>query len=164
MNHIFISYSRKDTDVVNIFTEKLRKSGLDVWLDTSGSGTGIPFSTKWFEVIEEALYMSSGAVIFKSNYWESSIPCNKEFNIICKCDIPYLEINPSSVKIDSDSVYTQVDNFICEKVNTQTNNLRTTLFASAYRYKTGTNPYQLIKNTKGFFASLLYTISETYAV
>ena len=160
MNHIFISYSRKDTDVVNIFTEKLRKSGLDVWLDTSGSGTGIPFSTKWFEVIEEALYMSSGAVIFKSNYWESSIPCNKEFNIICKCDIPYLEINPSSVKIDSDSVYTQVDNFICEKVNTQTNNLRTTLFASAYRYKTGTNPYQLIKNTKGFFASLLYTISE----
>ena len=45
MNHIFISYSRKDSEYVNAVTALLREAGLSVWQDISGKGSGIPFST-----------------------------------------------------------------------------------------------------------------------
>ena len=55
MNHIFVSYSRKDEAVVDLFVAGLREAKVNVWQDKSGAGTGIPFSTKWFDVIVEAL-------------------------------------------------------------------------------------------------------------
>ena len=79
MNHIFISYSRKDSEYVNAVTALLREAGLSVWQDISGKASGIPYSTKWFEVIQEALFSSAGAVIFTSEQWEKSDPCKKEF-------------------------------------------------------------------------------------
>ena len=56
MDHIFISYSRKDEEQVNAFVERLRGFGFEVWQDVSGKRSGIPYSVKWFEVIEEAIY------------------------------------------------------------------------------------------------------------
>ncbi len=93
MNHIFISYSRRDSAAVGIIVEKLREKGLNVWQDISGKGSGIPFSTKWFAAIEEALHNSAGAVVFRSLYWQKSVPCQKEYRLIQNLAIPCYEAN-----------------------------------------------------------------------
>ena len=160
MNHIFISYSRKDMGFVNAVAEKLRGKGVEVWLDVSGSGTGIPFSTKWFDVIVEALHMSSGAIIVASESWKRSVPCMKEFDIIRKCDIPFFEITPLSMEADVDALCAEIERFVSEEVDTPANSIRTSLFASAYEYKAGVNPYQIIKNTSGAFYSFFNILNE----
>ena len=66
MNHIFISYSRRDSAFVNRIADLLRKEEIPVWQDISGKSSGIPFSTKWFSAIEEALHTSAGALVFRS--------------------------------------------------------------------------------------------------
>ncbi len=147
-------------EFVNSLAETLRGKGIEVWLDVSGSGTGIPFSTKWFSVIEEALHMSSGAIIVATENWKNSGPCKKEYDIIKKCDIPFFEITPLSMKTDIDSLCVEIRTFISEQVDTQTNSIRTTLFASAYEYKVGVNPYQIINNTKGILSSFFYITNE----
>lgn len=89
MEHLFISYSRRDEKYVSAVAEGLRSRGIEVWQDISGKASGIPYSTKWFEVIQEALFSSAGAVIFTSEQWEKSDPCKKEFELIRALDIPY---------------------------------------------------------------------------
>ena len=89
MEHLFISYSRRDEKYVSAVAESLRSRGIEVWQDISGKASGIPYSTKWFEVIQEALFSSAGAVIFTSEQWEKSDPCKKEFELIRALDIPY---------------------------------------------------------------------------
>ena len=89
MEHLFISYSRRDEKYVSAVAEGLRSRGIEVWQDISGKASGIPYSTKWFEVIQEALFSSAGAVIFTSDQWEKSDPCKKEFELIRALDIPY---------------------------------------------------------------------------
>ena len=160
MNHLFISYSRKDIDAVNLIAEKLRKAGVDVWQDISGPGTGIPFSTKWFSVIEEAIHMAGGAVIIKSDNWKQSNPCSQEMNLIICCDLPYLEISPESVLNDIDAVFARVMSFIEKNVITKKNEKRTELFAAAYEIESGVNPSRLIKNTKNFVSSFISNIAD----
>ena len=92
MNHIFISYSRRDTEYVNSVVSLLKDSGLAVWQDISGKGSGIPFSTKWFSAIEEALHTSAGAVVFDSSYWQKSVPCRKEYDIVQNLHIPCFRV------------------------------------------------------------------------
>ena len=48
---VFISYSRQDTDKVLAVTEKLRASGVEVWMDVGG----IDAATMWSEEIVNAL-------------------------------------------------------------------------------------------------------------
>lgn len=79
MDHIFISYSRKDESQVSSFVEELRKSGFEIWQDLSGKRSGIPYSVKWFEVIEEAIITAAGAIIFNTKAWTQSSPCQDEF-------------------------------------------------------------------------------------
>lgn len=93
MEHIFISYSRRDSQIVGAYVEKLREQGLSVWQDVSGRAEGIPYSTKWFAAIEEALYTSDGALIFRSEGWEESAPCAKEAQLITSLAIPVMEVN-----------------------------------------------------------------------
>ena len=81
MNHLFISYSRQDEVIVDRFAAALREKGYQIWQDKSGAGTGIPFSTKWFDIITEALYSAQGAIIFRSENWERSTPCKNEFAV-----------------------------------------------------------------------------------
>ncbi len=93
MNHIFISYSRRDSAFVNDIADKLRKEDIPVWQDISGKSSGIPFSTKWFSAIEEALHTSAGALVFRSENWEKSVPCRKEFAIVQDLAIPCFEVD-----------------------------------------------------------------------
>ena len=93
MNHIFISYSRRDSAFVNRIADLLRKEEIPVWQDISGKSSGIPFSTKWFSAIEEALHTSAGALVFRSENWEKSVPCRKEFAIVENLAIPCFEVD-----------------------------------------------------------------------
>lgn len=101
MEHLFISYSRRDEKYVSAVAEGLRSRGIEVWQDISGKASGIPYSTKWFEVIQEALFSSAGAVIFTSEQWEKSDPCKKEFELIRALDIPYKMVSVPDAEADS---------------------------------------------------------------
>lgn len=101
MEHLFISYSRRDEKYVSAVAEGLRSREIEVWQDISGKASGIPYSTKWFEVIQEALFSSAGAVIFTSEQWEKSDPCKKEFELIRALDIPYKMVSVPDEEADS---------------------------------------------------------------
>lgn len=90
MSHIFVSYSRKNEKQVTEIVTKLRGSGLEIWQDISGKRSGIPYSTKWFRVIEEAIFTASGAIIFNTEEWECSEPCLREYEVIQRTDIPFM--------------------------------------------------------------------------
>ncbi len=149
MNHLFVSYSRKDAPAVMRITDLLREDGVKIWQDVSGAGTGIPFSTKWSEVIEEAIHLANGAIIFRSDNWEDSKPCEKEFDLIKKCDIPYLDIDPAEADADPQTAIEKVRRFLSEYVSCPQNDLRTRMISSAYEYKAGVDPYQLIPRSRG---------------
>lgn len=59
---IFISYSRKDTAVVNQFVNKLTEAGYSVWIDREGIYSGDQFKAKIVKAIRDSsivLYFSS---------------------------------------------------------------------------------------------------------
>ncbi len=163
MNHIFISYSRKDADAVFSIADLLRKNGVKIWQDVSGAGTGIPFSTKWFDVITEALYLASGAIVFRSENWEKSTPCKDEFELIRKCDIPYLELDPAAAAAAPEETLRLVQTFLKKAANAEENEIRTKMLSCAYEYKAGVNPYQIIPHSRGIVlsaADILYEMWE----
>ena len=137
MNHIFISYSRKDTEYVNSVADLLRKSGLSVWQDISGKGSGIPFSTKWFSAIEEALHTSAGAAVFASEYWQKSVPCQKEYGIINDLCIPCFKAEPvNGTFLPAEQCAAAIKEWAETEVYADRNNeLRTWLLSSLSTYK-----------------------------
>lgn len=154
MNHIFISYSRKDEKIVDQFVAVLRRNNLPIWQDKMGAGSGIPFSTKWFSMIEEALYLSSGAIIFMSENWKKSTPCKDELELMKKRDLPYLEISVASLMANPQFAFEQVRDFYYTKVALTENEHRTKVFTTAYELKNGVDPYQLLDHTKGIGKTL----------
>lgn len=59
---IFISYSRKDSEIVNQFVQQLTDAGYSVWIDREGIYSGDQFATKIVEAIESSdilLFFSS---------------------------------------------------------------------------------------------------------
>ena len=150
MNHLFISYSRQDEVIVDRFAAALREKGYQIWQDKSGAGTGIPFSTKWFDIITEALYSAQGAIIFRSENWERSTPCKNEFDLIQKCAVPYLNLDPETLQDEGgfSAALQEVEEFYRREVKTFENSNRTELFSHAYAYQQGVDPYQLIDNIK----------------
>ena len=150
MNHIFVSYSRQDERIVDSFVALLRKENVSIWQDKSGAGSGIPFSTKWFDVIVEALYTSEGAIIFHSLSWDKSVPCSKEQEIMKRCCMPVLWLEVENLTKSPEDALQQVRDFIIKEVDTQRNHTRTTLVSNSFLYKNGVDPYQLIKYSKAF--------------
>lgn len=131
MNHIFISYSRRDTEYVNSVVALLKDAGLAVWQDISGKGSGIPFSTKWFSAIEEALHTSAGAVVFDSSYWEASIPCRKEFDIVKNLHIPCFKVAMTEQIPDAEETAQKIIDWSEKEVyGPEENDLRTWLMSS----------------------------------
>ena len=156
MNHIFVSYSRKNEKTVDSFTDRMRNAGIQVWQDKSGAGTGIPFSTKWFSMIVEAIYLADGAVVFRSPQWEQSRICGKEYDLIRRCALPSLELDPAEVDADPEAALGEVRRFMASKVRNMPNSRRGTLFSCAYELKSGVSPYQLIENPRGLSDTLEY--------
>ena len=49
---VFISYSRKDTTIVDQFVKRLTEAGYRVWIDRDGIYSGDQFATNIVEAIE----------------------------------------------------------------------------------------------------------------
>lgn len=63
MEHdVFVSYSRKDTKIVNLFVSRLREAGYNVWIDKEGIYSGVQFRAK----IVQAINQSSLVLFFSS--------------------------------------------------------------------------------------------------
>ena len=162
MNHLFISYSRKDEELVSAVVQRLRAQGLNVWQDISGKTSGIPYSTKWFAAIEEALYTSAGAVMFCSEAWRKSVPCQKEQQLITELAIPPLPIElEEGQQADPEEIAERIVAWSRESVYGQeTNEQRAWLLSSVHacsmqkgRY-TGIPRYRKRRESKAFLSRL----------
>ena len=94
-NDIFISYSRKDSKVVDEFVNRLEDEGFRVWIDRDGIESGDAFK----RVIVKAIKESSIVAFFSSEHSNTSPWTAKEINIAVHYDKPIIPI-----KIDK-SVY-----------------------------------------------------------
>lgn len=59
---IFISYSRKDSEIVKRFADELGKAGYTIWMDIDGIETGDEFKSKIVSAIKDSalfLFFSS---------------------------------------------------------------------------------------------------------
>lgn len=62
MSHIFVSYSRQDKRVVQLYVESLRKQDFIVWQDVSNITAG----EKWHQAILDAVENASAVIVFWS--------------------------------------------------------------------------------------------------
>lgn len=63
MSHVFVSYSRQDSDFVIKLVRDIQKSRIDVWLDQLRIPTGEP----WDQAVEDALYDASHFLLVMSS-------------------------------------------------------------------------------------------------
>lgn len=133
MDHIFISYARKDEGPVNQLVDGLRESGFEIWQDVSGKRSGIPYSVKWFEVIEEAIFTAAGAIVFNTEAWNRSIPCQKEFQLIQDADIPFLSISLDRLSSEGQTVIYDAARWCREQIFSEENGYCKWMRAGAYR-------------------------------
>ncbi|MFX1478192.1 MAG: TIR domain-containing protein [Promethearchaeota archaeon] len=61
-NYIFICYSQKDHEIVDDIIVKLRRRGINVWIDSASLTPG----TSWLDKITEAIVNASGVLCFIS--------------------------------------------------------------------------------------------------
>ena len=96
MEHdIFISYSRRDSQMVDQFVKRLEQEGFRVWIDRDGIESGDAFK----RVIVRAIKESEIVVFFSSEPSNTSIWTAKEINIAVHYNKPIIPI-----KLDN-SVY-----------------------------------------------------------
>ena len=160
MNHIFVSYSRKDEAAVTKIVSALKEKGYPIWQDTSGPASGIPFSTKWFDIIEEAVYSASGAIIFHSENWEASGPCQDEYELMQKTgkEDCLMVIETADIEDGFEQILQEAETFIDRIRNDRGYGYRTQVFASAYAMKNGADPYQLVETHNGVRSGIQYMV------
>lgn len=158
MNHVFISYSRKDEAAVTRITSALKEKGYPIWQDISGPASGIPFSTKWFDIIEEAVYSASGAVIFDSPNWRQSDPCQQEYRLMQKTGVSEHLTVISVADIDEhfEEILDDTEDFIQRIQNDRGNDYRALVFSAAYAMKNGADPHQLVETHSGIRSGFQY--------
>lgn len=132
--HLFISYSRRDEQVVTAFAESLRAKGLEVWQDISGERSGIPYSTKWFEAIESAIHAADGAIIVDSAHWQASKPCHEERRMIEECDLPLLELTAEQLGQNLEDAVSMTLDWVSKRVQTESNYDRSFIVSRAFRF------------------------------
>ena len=64
MEHLFISYSRRDEKYVSAVAEGLRSRGIEVWQVFPARRPVYHIQRSGFEVIQEALFSSAGSSDF----------------------------------------------------------------------------------------------------
>lgn len=95
MNHIFISYSRKDAGTALSLAERLRSYGATVWMDTASLGA----AETWSAEIVTAIEKCSIFIILLSRDSVSSDNVTKELSLAseCKKRIVPIELHPSEL-------------------------------------------------------------------
>lgn len=85
---IFISYARRDWDLVKPFYERLTELGYEVWIDKDGIESGDAFK----KVILKAIKSSRCLVFFSSENSNSSKWTAKEIGVAVKKEIPIIPV------------------------------------------------------------------------
>ena len=93
MSKIFVSYSRRDSHLVQKIVDQLMAQDVPIWQDKLGKEGGIPFSQKWMQSIEVAITRALGMVVFLSDTWEKSRVCNAEKDYALAEGIPLIKID-----------------------------------------------------------------------
>lgn len=127
MKHIFISYARKDQERIAGFIEDLRSSGIGIWQDVSG----IPYSARWLEAIEEAIFTACGAIIVKTEAWEQSMPCAKEYQMIRDTKLPFIYLDIEGISQNGGNVPDAVVQWCGQQISAKDNGYRTWMLAGA---------------------------------
>lgn len=73
-NHVFVSYARRDTEVVSPLVAELESAGLQVWIDTSS----IPPTAVWMQEIHNAIDECSAVISLLSPAFLGSSVCSEE--------------------------------------------------------------------------------------
>lgn len=133
MNHIFISYSRRNETQVTRFVESLRKQRLEIWQDINGKRSGIPYSVKWFDAIEEAIFTAAGAIIFDTEPWVRSVPCQKEFHLIQETALPFMYVSMDRLFSEEADVINEAARWCEEQIKSQENGYCRWMVSGAYR-------------------------------
>ncbi len=97
IGHVFMSYSRKDNDVMQRTAVFLRKQGIKVWVDNEKLIPGTPV---WEEEIEKAIRSASAIVVVLSPDAKNSEWVRREISL---ADQNHKRIFPVLVRGDEDS-------------------------------------------------------------
>ncbi|MEP7134234.1 MAG: toll/interleukin-1 receptor domain-containing protein [Chloroflexota bacterium] len=100
IGHVFISYSRKDNDVMRRIVAFLRKQGIKIWLDNENLIPGTPI---WEEEIEKAINTASAVVVVMSPDSKNSEWVRREISL---ADQNRLRIFPVLVRGDEETSVT----------------------------------------------------------
>ena len=85
---VFISYSRKNSDIVNLVARRLKKEGLNIWIDEDGIESGDLFK----KVITTAIENSACLLFFSSEASNKSSWTSKEIGIAIYEGIPVIPV------------------------------------------------------------------------
>jgi len=95
---VFISYSRKDKRVVNMFVDRLTREGFYVWIDKDGIESGDAFK----HVIVNAIEQSSVVVFFSSEASNTSLWTSKEIGVAIYENKPIIPVKLDNARYNSE--------------------------------------------------------------
>lgn len=96
MSHIFVSYSRKDSGLVEAVVNELRGGGYPIWLDT----TNIPGGANWEHEIQTAVKDAAAALVF----WSTNAAAKPdyiqgEYQAAKDADLPIIAIMLNDIEL-----------------------------------------------------------------
>ena len=102
---IFISYSRRDSELVQLFVKKLTGLGYSVWIDVDGIESGDAYK----EVIVRAIEESRCVVFFSSADSNSSRWTAKEISLAVSEEIPIVPVKLDEAKYNKKLLFDLID-------------------------------------------------------
>jgi adenylate cyclase len=101
MPDLFISYSRKDSEQALALAERLRSSGIDVWIDQHGIEAAASWSKEIVRAIDDAKVF---LVLLSTNSMESP-NVTKEVSIACEATKKVLPVALEDIRLNDDLRY-----------------------------------------------------------
>ena len=101
MGHLFISYSRRDTDVVNQLVNQLETAGYETWIDLEGIRGG----DQWRRQIVEAVESADVFILALSKDSVTSINVRKELDLAEGKGLRVIPVEIKSVAIPAELKY-----------------------------------------------------------
>lgn len=98
MHHVFISYSRRQSNDVGAVVDAVRSAGTPVWLDRAEIPEGVP----WERQLRRAIREADVVVFFVSDDWLTSAACALEREITAEYGKTVLPIRVPDSGIDVD--------------------------------------------------------------
>lgn len=125
MAHIFISYSRKNSDCVYEVAEEMKKQDFPLWIDLES----IPITSEWLERIEQAIKSARVFMLFwsadaaKSDYVQHELKIAKRLAVERKIQVLVVMLDETPIPLDHIQAYDMKSGCSNIAVKTLVNNL-----------------------------------------